>query len=71
MARDEYVVTSSYHAQMHRAYRAVRARVAQRLSPLSPKFAETVLSEFRQVVAVLELVPPAGGGPRGLPAARD
>jgi len=52
---DAYVLGLGYHSQMHRAYRAVRARVAQRMSVIHPAFAATVLDEFRAVVKMLRL----------------
>lgn len=44
-----------FHDQMHRLYRAVRGRVALRVSPLSPAFAATVRDEFRVQCGVVGL----------------
>ena len=49
-----------YHRTMHRLYRAVRGRVAQRLSPLTPEFAEALREVMAREVALQGLRPPRG-----------
>lgn len=47
-----------YHRTMHRLYRAVRARVALRMSPLSPFFGEEVRVAFAREVSIQRLEVP-------------
>ncbi len=44
-----------YHYLMHRLYRAVRGRVAQRMSPLSASFGAEVRNAFAREVAIQRL----------------